>query len=304
LHVVLLDTQYEIRRFPFASASPAFLLPIVHRRLIERTMDWLGKFGLGRVHLVTDRNPAEDFAFSRAVVEHDLHIAASLDEVILRIRRRGEMDQALLVMQANLDPLPDLPAIAAEHFRSGATVSFVKGTCRFGPGQYSHGAPALVLASPVMSRMLARRPVERPLAEIPRLARKKGLKALSVDGGTAVVEVNNPYALYQANLGDLRPDKLGSAGFEQRGDALWVAPGARVEAVQVDPIGGPVVVTRGATVAAGSTLRGPTLIGEHAVVEPGSFVHKGLLLRDSYLPKQSFVANSIVGPTLSQRVAS
>jgi hypothetical protein len=306
MHVVLVDTQYEIRRFAFGAASPAFLLPVLHKALIRRTLQWLQRYRVRNVSLITRRNPAEDYELSQAILDYDLRIAGSLDEVLLRARRAGRLDEALLVLQANLHPLPQLSIIAAEHQKSGRAVTFVKGTAQFGPGQYAYGPPALVLASPVMARVMARRDSERPLADIARIARNKGLSAEGIAQRHGPVEINNPFALWQANLGELRADnlELKAAGFRQRGPKLWVADGARVGKVDVDPGGGLVAVGAGAELVDGSAVRGPTYVAPGAVIERNSFVHQGLLLPDANLSRDSFVARAVVGPTLMQRVAS
>lgn len=305
MHVLLLDTHYEIRSFPFASESPAFLLPVVHRSLLERTAAWLSRFGLHDITLVTSRDPAEDFDLSRAIVDHGMKVAPTVQDAMQRAKRRGTIDQPLLMLQPNLHPLPDLSGICATHFRGKQAVTLVKGTCRFGAGQYGWGPPVLVLGDPVLARLLAREHTVRPLADGPRLARSRGLAIEAVDLRDPVVEINNAYALFQANLETLAPgaNPADLRGVRQLGPKLWAAPDARIEDVHVDPDGGPVVVGSFAVVVEGTTLRGPTIIGEGVTIERGSFVHRGLLLPRSELSPMSFVARSVVGPLYSQRIA-
>jgi len=305
LHVVLLDSEYELRRFPFALEFPAFLLPVVHRSLLQRTLEWLSAAGLGKVHLVTRRNPAEDFDLARAVVDFGIRIVPDLRSVLLRARKEGCLDDALLVVQANLHPLPRLDRLAIQHKRSGRAVTYVKGSCLFGVGQYTFGPPALVLASPVFARILHRVDVEKPLAEIPRIAREKGLDAVPQDPEQPVVEINNPYSLFHANLGALHSFRrdFERQGLRQVRPNLWVADGARVEQSQVDPNGGPVVVGRASVLDLGTWVRGPSVLGHGVTVERGSCVHQGLVLDGTWLARDSFVARSVVSPRLSERVA-
>jgi NDP-sugar pyrophosphorylase family protein len=305
LHVILLDAEYELRRFPFASESPAFLLPVVHRSLLLRTLEWLSAAGLGKVHLVTRRNPAEDFDVARAVVENGIRIAPDVQSVLHRARKEGNLDDALLVVQGNLHPLPRLNVLAMEHRRSGRAVSFMKGSCQFGIGQYTFGPPAVVLGSPVMSRVLFQREVERPLVEIPKVAREKGLAAAPIEPEDPVVEINNPYSLFHANVGSLRNwrERLGRQGLTEIRPNLWAASGARVEKVDMDPAAGPVVIGRSTVVEEGTWLHGPTVIGHGVTVEKRSCVHHGLLLDSTFLARESFVARSVVSPRLQQSVA-
>ncbi len=305
MHVLLLDTQYEIRRFPFASQSPAFLLPVVHRSLLERTAEWLARFGLNDITLITHRVAAEDFDLSRAIVDHGMKTAGSVQEAMQRAKRRGAIDQPVLMMQPNLHPLPDLSSICTAHFRGKQAVTVVKGTCRFGAGQYGFGPPVLVLGDGVLARLMATEFAEKPLVEGPRLARRRGLEVQAMELQQPVVEINNAYALFQANLETLAPgaSPADMRGVRQLGPKLWAAADARIENVEVDPDGGPVLVGSYAVVVEGTVLRGPTIIGEGVTIERGSFVHRGLLLPRTELSAMSFVARSVVGPLYSQRIA-
>lgn len=304
MHVVLLDTRYELRAFPFASASPAFMLPVLHQRLIRRTIEWLGRYRLKRISLVTREDPGEDADLFQAILDHGLETAGSVAEVLHRAKGRGELDQALLVLQANLHPLPKLSDLAAAHQRSNNAVTFLKGSSRFGPGQYSMGPPAAVLAAPSVARLTLQADFQRPLVELPALARRRGLKVSGVELGQGTVEINNPFALWQANLSELRFDNptLTRGGYRRLGEQLFAAPDARVGDVTVDPDGGIVLVGPGAVIGDGSVLRGPTLVGDNAVVEDRCCVHGALVLADTHLASESFVARSVVGPTLLQRV--
>lgn len=306
MHVVLLDTRYEMRRFPFGSASPAFLLPVLQRRMLRRTLEWLALHRLQHVTLVSHANPAEDFEFSQALIDFDLKLARSVPEALERSRRGVASNDALLLMQANLHPPPELALLASEHQATGRALTLVRGACQMGPGQYTFGPPAMALASPILARVAARElDPDRPLVQLVKLARDRGLTHGTWEPSRLPVEINHPYALYHANLGELHAEnpELRSAGLRQVGERVWAHAHARIERVDVDPRGGIVVVGPGAVVAEGSVLRGPTIVGARSIVEPGAMVHHGLVLEDTTLPRDTLVANAVVGPTLMQRVA-
>ena len=306
MHVVLIDSRYEHKRFPFATESPAFMLPVVHRSLLIGTLAWLAHQGLHDVTLITPANPAEDLELALAVVDHDLKLAPDLGRVLHRARRAGRLDQALLVMRPNLCPLPNLSALVAGHHHFGRAVTTVRGSCTFGPGRYTFGPPALLLASPAMCRILVREGVQTPLQEIPRMARWRGLPTESIDPDQPIIEINNPFALFRANLDAVRqgPALLERRGLKQAGPRLWVAPGADVGRIDVDPTGGPVVVGADTIVEDGVMMRGPTVLGARVVVERRACVHKGVVLDGTFLARESFVDSSVVSPRLRHRIAS
>ncbi len=306
MHVVLLDSRYDHRRFPFATETPAFMLPVVHRSLLLGTLAWLGRQGLHDITLITAANPAEDLELALAVVDHDLKLADSVQRVLQRARRVGRLDQSLLVMRPNLHPLPNLSALVAGHHHFRRAVTTLRGSCTYGPGRYTFGPPALLLASPAMSRVLLREEVDRPLQQIPRIARRKGLPVESIDPEQPVVEISNPFALFQANLDAVHqgPSFLERRGLRRAGERLWVAPGAEVGRVEVDPTGGPVVVGADSLVEDGVLVRGPTVLGARVVVERKACLHRGVILDGTYLARESFVASSVVSPRVRHRIAS
>lgn len=306
MHVVLLDSRYDHRRFPFATESPAFMLPVVHRSLLLGTLAWLGRQGLHDITLITEANPAEDLELALAVVDHDLKLSPNIRRVLFRARKAGRLDQALLVLRPNLHPLPNLSALVAGHHDFGRAVTSLRGSCTFGPGRYTFGPPALLLASPAMCRILLRQDVERPLQEIPRIARSRGLPVESIDPDQPIVEINNPFALFQANLTALYqgPAFLEQRGLKRAGERLWVAPGARVGKVDVDPTGGPVLVGPDSLVEDGVLVRGPTVLGARVVVERRACVHRGVVLDGTFLARESFVVSAVVGPRVRHRIAS
>ena len=307
MHVLLLDSRYDHRRFPFATEAPPFLLPVVHRSLIRATLAWLSRRHLTEVTLVTGRNAAEDYDVAAAVVDVGLRVAPTVQSAIHRAARsRG--NEAVLIMRPNLHPLPDLPGIVHQHESRRRAVTVVKGTCVFGPGQYSFGPPAMLLASPGMARLIANSDIERPLLEIPRLARRRKLECGTYDPDVPVVEINNPFSLFQANLDSLRSlgvdRSLKMRGLRQVRPNLWIADGARIEDVRVDPTGGPVVVGRGSVLEQGVLVRGPTVFGRGVNVGRGACVHKGLVLDHVWLAREDFVADSVVSPYVRARVLS
>ena len=111
-------------------------------------------------------------------------------------------------------------------------------------------------------------------------------------------------ALWQANLTGLRFNNptLASGGYRRLGEQIFAAETARVGDVTVDPEGGLVLVGPGAVVGDGTVMRGPVIVGADAVIDNKSCVHGSLVLAETELPQESFVARSVVGPTLLQRV--
>ena len=303
--MLILDPSYDLRRFPFAAETPAFMLPVVHRTLLERTLAALARCGLVRPILITSRNVAEDHALSCAVVDHDLDLARSVPQALDRLRRKGRLEQPLMMLRPNLHPLPSITRLVVQHMQGRQQVSVVRGTASYGPGQYGYGPPVVVIGDPILGHVLLPTAMDRPLADTPRVARKHGLQVEVLEADQAAVEINNPYALFQANL-----DTLSTAttrelkGLRRVGPKLWVAPDARVEAVEVDPGGGPVLVGSGSVLVAGTILRGPTVVGRAVTIEGRSFVHLGLILDRTELGAQSFVARSVVSPFYKARIAA
>lgn len=308
MHVILLDSEYDLRRYPFAAESPAFMLPMLNQPLIGRTVRWLRGYEFQNISLVTHRNVAEDFDLAKSVIEHGLQVAPSVRHVLDRARHERRLDEPLLIMRANLDPLPDLRVLMRRHVEHRAALTWVRGHTLHGPGQYTFGPPALAFGAPVFSRLLLREEHPRPLARLPRLCRKRGLTGLVVEPHRDIVEIDTSYALYHANMNalGLGPLSLAAAndlGLERQGERLWVAEDADIGNVEIDPTGGPVIVGWGADIADGAILRGPTVIGEGVSIGKGSCVHRALLLDSTWLPQESFVANAIVSPRLTARVA-
>jgi len=308
VHVILLDSEYDLRRYPFAAESPAFMLPMLNQPLIDRTVRWLRRYGLEQINLVTHRNVAEDFDLAKSVIDHRLKVAGSVAEVMAGVRAAARLNEPLLMLRANLDPLPDLRAVMTTHIKQRAALTWIRGTALHGPGRYTYGPPALAFAAPVFNRLLLRDEHPRPLARLPRLCKQRGLQGHVFEPENGVIEIDTSYALYHANM-----DALGSSpltaraandlGLERRGERLWVASDAEIGKIDVDPTGGPVIVGWGADIADGAILRGPTVIGEGVSIGRGSCVHRALLLDSTWLPRESFVANSIVSPRLTARVA-
>lgn len=306
MHVVLIDSRYDHRRFPFATETPAFMLPVVHRSLLEGTLAWLAAQGLRDVTLITPANPAEDLELSLAIVDHDIKLAPDLGRVLYRLRKSGQLDQSMLVMRPNLHPLPNLPALCAGHQEFRRAVTALRGSCTFGPGRYTYGPPALLIAAPVVCRLLEHEHVEQPLVEIPRIVRARGLPVESIEPDLQVVEISNPFSLFEANLTCLRsgPALLLQRGLRQAGARLWVAEGVDAAGLQVDPTGGPVVVGRDTRIEAGVLVRGPTVLGANVTIERRACVHRGVVLDGTFLARESFVDCSVVSPRVKQRIAS
>ncbi len=308
MHVVLLDADFDLRTHPFAHESPATLLPVLDAPLLGTIVAWLRGAGAGEISLVTSRNPAEDLEMSRAVVAYELRVVGSLGEALERVRRELRMDELLVVMDANLHVLTDFSELITKHMIGRNALTYVRGASMHGPGRYTFGPPVLAMASPVVSRMMRFDDRPRPLPHMLRAVRERGLGTAAYEPDTRVLSIDNSYALYHANLDGLTPEFLdraaASMGLVQRAPRLWVAEGARMGKVTVDPTGGPVVVGRGAVVEDGAILRGPTIVGRGSAVEKGSCLHRSLVLIDSQIPRESWVARSIVSRRLRERVAA
>ncbi len=306
MHVFLLDMEYEVRRFPFAAETPAFLLPIGRRSMLERTVTALGHHRLGRATLITSRNPAEDRDLAQAVIDNDLRTAPTLAAALARASDDRTLDSPMLIVQANLHPFPDVAALVAAHVQSRRTLSWLRGSCWWGPGQYTFGPPAVVLAAAIYPKLLLREESTRPLFDLPRIAREKGLTAAAVDADSTIVEVNNAYALYHMNLDGLGGQRaeLFEEGFRPMRPNLWVHPTAKVGSVDFAPDSGLVVIGRNVRVEDGTSLCGPSLLADGSVVEGASAIHRGLLLAATWLPRESFVQRQIVSQRITARVAA
>ncbi len=174
---------------------------------------------------------------------------------------------------------------------------------RSGVARVARGQQGFGLETPGVAQQLPG--VQEAVEGLGRGEVREGLAVQAMELQQPVVEINNAYALFQANLETLAPGASPEdmRGVRQVGPKLWAAPDARIENVEVDPEGGPVLVGSYAVVVEGSVLRGPTIIGDSVTIERGSFVHRGLLLPRTELSPMSFVARSVVGPLYSQRIA-
>ena len=308
MNVVLLDSQYDLRRYPFAHEVAPNLLPIVETPLLGRTVAWLRQAGAREIALVSPRNPADDFELARAVVDYQLRPVASLGEALDRSRRQLRLDELLLVMEPNLHRLPDFSELLERHMIGRNALTYVRGTHVDGPGRYTFGSPVLALASPVVSRMMRFDDRPRPLEHMLQTVRARGLGVGSVEPDRRVTVIDNSYALYHANLHMLTPQFLQRSandhGLTQRSENLWVGRSARLGQISVDPRGGAVVIGRGAGVGDGSILRGPTIVGRGANIESGSCLHRSLVLVGSQIPRESWVSRSIISKRLRQRVVA
>jgi|GEM_PF-1944627 len=308
MHVVLLDAEYDLRRYPFAHETPASLMPVLDRPLLGRTVEWLRRAGAGEISFVSARNAAADFELARAIVRYQLRPVGSLGEALERARRELRIDEPLIVLNANLHCLPDFTSLMSQHLMQRNALTYVRGASIQGPGRYTFGPPVLAVASPVVSRMMRLDDQKLPLPVMLKAVRKRGLEMASFDAPQNVVSIDNSYALYHANLDGITPEFLLRAGnemqLERRAERLWVAPGAHLGKVHVDPTGGPVIVGRGARIADGAILRGPTIVGQNAIVHRGSCVHRSLVLGGSRVPKESWVANSVVSRRIRERIAA
>ncbi len=309
MHVVLLDSHHDLRRYPFAHESSPALLPVLESSLLSRAVRWARAAGAREVYFATQRNPAADYRVASAVVENELRPVRSLGEALDRARRELRMDEPLLVMNANLHQLPDFGQLMETHSLGRQAVTVVRGSSISGPGRYSFGPPVMALCSPVVSRMMRFDDHPKPLPHLIRRVRERRLASSAFEPESRVLQIDNSYALYHANLDILSDEYVQHTvasvlGLEQTEAQLWVAPGANVGHVRVDPTGGPVIIGRGATVEHGAILRGPTIVGSGSQVGAGSCLHRSLVLSDSKLPVRSWVANSVVSSRLRQRVAA
>ncbi|MCO4770361.1 MAG: NDP-sugar synthase [Deltaproteobacteria bacterium] len=309
MHAVLIDSSPGLRRFPFAHESPTSLLPVLERPLLSHTVRWLRKLGATEIAYATERNPAADLDLAMAIVENRLRPVRTLGEALERARRDLRMDETLLVMHANLHYLPHFSTLLSRHMIGRQAMTYVRGSSMQGPGRYTFGPPVMALCSPVVSRMMRFADSRRPLQHMLRRVRERGLATAAHEPEERVLSIDNTYSLYHANLDVLSNGFVSKAiaaelGLEQRGERLWSAPGANLGHVRVDPTGGPVLVGAGARIGDDAILRGPTIVGSGSEVGAGSCLHRSLVLSDSNIPEQSWVANSVVSSRLRERIAA
>jgi hypothetical protein len=306
MHVFLIDSEYDVRRFAFATETPAFLLPLARRSLLERTVNALAPYRLGRPVLITARNAAEEPELAQAVARLDLRTAPSVAAALSRARDEGAAEGPILFVLANIHPLPDIAAVVAEHVQGRRTLTWVRGSSWGGPGQYTFGPPAVMVAAASYGRLLLQDEAVRPFADLPRIAKERGFAAGAVDASQAIIEINNPYALYHLNLDGLAAERadLFDEGFRPLRPNFWVHPSAKVGEIDFVPDGGLVVLGRNVRVEDGTLLCGPSVLGDGAVVGAGSAIHRGLVFASTWLPGESFVQRQIVSSRLTARVAA
>ncbi len=119
--------------------------------------------------------------------------------------------------------------------------------------------------------------------------------------------VNRTWEICPAGLSELKPVILRAAAREDVESGEWadrvlgdgalamISPGAEVEgSVTVDVRGGPVLLERGSVVGAGSTLRGPLLIGRGAKISPCSHISGSFIGEEARVGGEVF--SSVVSP--------
>jgi len=302
VHAILLDVEYDFARFSFAEEAPPFLLPIVGRTLLDRTVEWLADLEPMRISLVTKRDLRLYPGAREAVEAHDLTV---FTDTAAALRARGSTRMPLVILRANLHPLPNARRALAAHDAAGGVLSHFRGTLKTGPGVYTYGSPVLFFVSARGAQALQGRPLDRPLVEIPRILRERGVVSAALDVDRPVVEVNCPFALYDGNLGSLAEYRyeLYGRGLRPLKPNLWAGDGVDIGDVEFDPRGGLVVVGAGTRFEGRTALRGPTVIGAGVVVGEGTCIHRGLVLDGSAIPPESFVARAVVSCRLHEQVS-
>jgi len=302
VHAILIDVEYDFDRFSFAAEAPPFLLPIVGRTLLDRSVEWLADLQPERLSLVTKRDLNAYPGAREAVAALDLKVFTDTAAAM----RAGPSRSSMVLLKVNLHPLPNARRALAAHESAGGVLSHFRGTLKTGPGVYTYGSPVLFFVSSRGAQALQGRPLDRPLAQIPRILRERGVVSAALEVDRPIVEVNCPFALYDGNLGSLAEYRyeLYGRGLRPVKPNLWAGEGVDVGDVEFDPRGGLVVVGANTRFEGRTALRGPTVIGADVVVGEGSCIHRGLVLDGSALPPESFVARAVVSARLHEQVGN
>jgi hypothetical protein len=303
VHAILLDAEYDFARFPFGSETPSLLLPVVGLSLLDRTLGWVAELAPSRISLITRRDLTKFSAAGAAVHTHSVQIFADL---MSALRSAASPRDPLVILRANLHPLPNAMRLQWAHEDAGGVLSHARGTIKTGPGVYTYGPPVLFFVSSRAAHALSGRLLERPLREIPRILKERGVTSAALELDRPVVEIDSSFALYDANLGSLAEYRyeLYGRGLRPLKPNLWAAEGVDIGDVEFDPRGGLVVVGANTRLEGKTALRGPAVIGADVVVGEGSCIHRGLVLDGTGLPPQSFVARAVVSPLIHEQVGS
>ena len=301
MHAILLDVEYDFDRLSLAAETPSFLLPIVGRSLLDRTLEWLIDLEPERISLVTKRDLHSYPGAQAAIGHHGLQV---FTDTAAALRAGGHSRMPLALLKTNLHPLPNARRAYQSHEAAGGVLSHFRGTLKTGPDVYTYGSPVLYFVSSRAAQALRGRPLDRPFVQIPRILRERGVVSASLNSDRPVVEVNCPFALYDANLGGLAEYRyeLYGRGLRPLKPNLWAADGVDIGEVEFDPRGGLVVVGANTRLVGKTALRGPAVIGADVVVGEGSCIHRGLVLDGTGLPPESFVARAVVSPRLHEQV--
>lgn len=81
--------------------------------------------------------------------------------------------------------------------------------------------------------------------------------------------------------------------FEKRGEDVWIAKSARVDASAV--IVGPCIIDEEAEIRVGAFLRGSVLVGRRAVVGNSTELKNALLFDEVQVPHYNYVGDSVLG---------
>lgn len=308
MRVILLDSRYLPVRFPFAAEGSPFLLPVVERTLLEHTVGWLRSYGLQDIHLVMDRGLDGDPAGVGHADSLGVRPAGSMRQALLApggantgLRGGEPPPMPLLLLRANLFGLPDLVDVIRSHQARGGAAAVLRGSYRFGPGQYAFGPPVMALCAAFFARILARIDPAEPLKDVERYARGQGLAVTTVHSDAPVLEVNNAFALMSANLEHLPRIRAqaGKGPVREVGPQVFAAPGVRVDGARFDTSGGLIYLGSRSEVAPGGTVMGPALVGDRVRVGEGAVVRRSLLLADTVIPGGTLVNRRVVSPRFS-----
>jgi len=313
MKAVVLVGGFGTRLRPLTLSTPKQMLPVVHRLMIERVVEHLGRHGVDTAVLALGYRPD---AFSDAYPHGrcagvDLHYAVEPEPMdtagaIRFAANHAGIDERFLVVNGDVLTDLDVSALIAAHDRCGAegTIALhrVDDPSAFGvvptaadgrvtafiekppPGEAPTdliNAGTYVLEPSVLHRIESDRPVNVERITFPAMVADGSLFAF--DGDTYWIDAGTPPTYLAANLDLLS----GRRGVPEQG----VHPGATVDGtVDGSVIGEGAVVEAGASVSASVVLPGAiiragavvrdAIVGPRAVIEVAAIVEHGSVIGD------------------------
>jgi len=321
--VVLVGGQ-GTRLRPLTLTTPKPLLPIANVPFLERQLAWLGAHGVDEVVLSLGYLPdafMEHFSDDRFgdiklrfVVEHEpLGTAGGI-----RFAAEGVDDRVLV---CNGDVLTDLDLGALLQFHTereaaatialtqvadpsafgvvptrpdGEVIAFVeKPPSGQAPSNWIN-AGTYVLEPEVIDSIPPRLTVSIERETFPRMLEGPG-RLFAMRSDAYWLDIGTPQKYLQAQL-DVARGRLGRPpvdGAIERGDAVWVQPGAEID--ETADITGPTVIGVGARVGAEARVEA-SVLGPGTIVGEGSNLLRSVVLRGATVAPGERVTDTVVSP--------